>query len=128
MLNVNKIFLTHYIKSFIHSLPVTAYPLQGCGGGWSQSQLTLESCQFITGLTYRDKKPFTLTPTSSLEPSTNLMSLDCGRKPENQQGKHANSTQKGPTPAGYRTHDSLDVRQEDLNSNPGPSCYVRQQC
>ncbi len=69
----------------------------------------------MTGLTYRDTQPLTLTftPTGNLESPINLtcMSLDCGRKPEYPEkthAEHANSTQKGPRwPAG---------------SYPEPSC------
>ncbi len=80
--------------------------------------------------TYRDEQPF--TPRGNLESPVNLMcmSLDYGRKqenPERTQREHANSTQEGPTRAEYQTQDPLDVRQKDLNSNPGLSC-CEQQC
>lgn len=60
-------------------------------GGWSSSQQTLcewrgtawTTCQFITGLVYKDNPPFTLkfTPTGNLEEPVNLscMCLNCGR-------------------------------------------------
>ncbi len=36
--------------------------------------------------------------------------------------KHENSTQKGPSPAGYWSQESIDVRRAHLDSNPEPSC------
>ncbi|MDF4321764.1 hypothetical protein P3377_24610, partial [Vibrio parahaemolyticus] len=60
-------------------ISVTAYPLEG---RWSLSQLTLgerqgtpwTGHQTITGLTHRDRQPFTLTftPTDNLESPINL--------------------------------------------------------
>ena len=97
-------------SSFIH--PSSIYPaihylyhfsFESHRGSWSQSQLTLgerrgspwTGRQCFTGPTYRDKQPFTLTftPTVNLESPMNLtltcMSLDCGRKPEYPDKSHA---------------------------------------
>ncbi len=45
-----------------------------------------------------------------------------GRKPTQRQGEPVNPTQKGPAPARFHPQDFLDVRQKDLDSNPGLSC------
>ncbi len=67
------------IYTFIHSLPVTVYPLQGRGGGLKPILADIKrghgaswtSRWFITGLTYRDKQKFMpiFTPTGNLERS-----------------------------------------------------------
>ncbi len=44
------------------------------------------------------------------------------REPMQTRGEHANSTQKGPAPAGYQTNDLPDDRRKDLDLNPGPPC------
>ncbi len=40
--------------------------------------------------------------------------------------EHANSTQKGPIPARYRAQDPLDIRQKEIDSDPGPVAMRRQ--
>ena len=53
-----------FIHSFIHSFSA-AYPVTGCGGGWSLSQHHRAKAGYTLdkspGLTYRDKQPSTLT-------------------------------------------------------------------
>ncbi len=71
--------------------------LEGRGGCWSRSQLSLgerrgtpwTGRQSVAGPTYRDRQPF--TPTGNLESPVNLtcMSLDCGRKPGYLERAHA---------------------------------------
>ena len=85
-----------------HPLSVTPSLVQGHRGvepipvymGWGWGGGTPWTCrQFITGLTYRDKQPFTLTFTlaGNLQLPINLtwMSLDCERKLEYPEQTHA---------------------------------------
>ncbi len=72
--------LNHRLNNkFIHSFNIRNH-LSFAGPGVGGSQLTLseggftQPVQFITGLTYREKRPFalTFTPTGSLESPVNL--------------------------------------------------------
>ncbi len=101
------------IVFYIHPLSIL---ILGClGGCWSRSQLALgerrgtpwTSCQSITGPTYRDRQPLTLTPTGTLVSPISLtcMSLDCGRKLEYSEKTHTGTRgtcklhAEGPQPA-----------------------------
>ena len=106
-----------YVVPSIHPLFVTAYPIQGRGGGGLEPipadigrrrGTPWTGRQTITGLTHRDRQPFTLTftPTGNLESTINLtcMSLDCGRKSENTGGEHKHRR--------VWTYDPLAVRRQ----------------
>ncbi len=115
------------LPGFIHSLSVTAYPLQGCHGRLESIPADIEqgwgspwtSRQFVTGLKCRDKQPFTLTWTIQSHQLTSAACLwivgrtrSIWREPMQTWGEHANCSQKGPTPAGIepRTLLMLDER------------------
>lgn len=105
----------------VPSFSITTYPVNRVTWSWNLSQLTLgkqcsiprTSCQFVTGLPYRDK------PTSILELPIYLtcMYLDCGRKPEYPERNHLATRRtwkhalKDPALAGSQPNSSL-----------GPSC------
>ena len=114
------------ITKFIHRLPL--YPFKGRGGSLEpipanigrEAGYTLDRSPAYRRATYRDKQPFTLTftPTVNLESPMNLtpfcMSLDCGRKPENPERTHAYT---GRT---CKLHTERPWLNRD--SNPEPSC------
>ncbi len=75
-------FIYLLIHSFIHSLAVATYPLQGhrqAGANpswhWARAGFTLDKSPVHHRLTYWDKQPFTLTltPTGNLEPPISLL-------------------------------------------------------
>ncbi len=88
---------------------------QGRGSPWT-------SWQFITGLTYRHSSIHTHIHTYrqfrvTCQPAclwTVGGSCSTWREPMQTRGEHENSTQRGPTPAGYQTQDLLALRQQCL--------------